>query len=211
MSAVATPPMAPAIELRPLVAPEQTAALVRLHRATFPEAESTRLGVRYLTAFFDWYRVTPSAVALVAWRDESLGYVLGSPYGSERELYRKLLGTAALAFLGRPRLWLQSDVGRVARWRLASLGRATASERVSRLTAPTYLLGLIGVDPGQRRRGIAELLLDGFAVAARERGARSLVLWVRRDAAEARRLYERRGWREGWEVWPDRSAYVRDA
>jgi ribosomal protein S18 acetylase RimI-like enzyme len=210
IAAAKTPPIS-SIELRRLTAREQTAELVRIHRATFPGVESTQLGGRYLTAFFDWYRTAPDALALVAWRDESLGYVLGSMYGSERSRYRKLFGSAALAFLLRPRLWVRPDLGRVARWRLGSLVRARESERVVRLTAPIYLLDLIGVHPAQRRQGIAEMLLDGFVDAARERGARSLVLWVRRDAAEARRLYERRGWHEGWEVWPERSAYVRDA
>jgi GNAT superfamily N-acetyltransferase len=208
MSPAAPPPAGRPVELRQLERSEQVAELVRVHRAAFPDAEGTRLGARYLRAFFEHYRRTPSTIALVAWRDVELGYVVGSPHGSESARYRRLLPAAAAAFLVRPRLWVRRDLLQVARWRLASLGRATARRAVAELPQPVHVLDLIGVDPSRRGQGVGSLLLDGFVAAARERGARSLVLWVRHDASAARQLYARHGWRARWEVHPDRTAYV---
>jgi ribosomal protein S18 acetylase RimI-like enzyme len=204
------PPTGCGVELRRLETAEQADALVDVHRAAFPDTEATRLGARYLRAFFEQYRSSPSAIALVAWRDAEVGYVVGSPHGGETARYRALLPAAAGAFLARPRLWSRRDLRRVARWRLASLGRATSRREVAALPQPVYVLDLIGVDPAHRGHGVGALLLEGFVAAARARGAGSLALWVRHDATAARRLYERHGWRAGWEVRPDRTAFVLD-
>jgi GNAT superfamily N-acetyltransferase len=205
----AAPPTPPPPELRPLTDRAEVGALAELHRAAFVGAESTRLGLPYLTAFFDWYRSTPGVVALVAGDVEPLGFVLGSPFGAERERYRRLLPSAARALFGQPRLWLAPALWRVALWRLASLARPTSRRHVARLTPPLFVLDLIAVHPAARKRGVAGSLLEGFHAAARARGARTLVLWVRREASDARRLYARHGWEPAWDFWPDRIAYVR--
>lgn len=207
------PPRAanPLVELRDLSSPHLVAELAALHAEVFPDAEGTALGRGYLSSYFDWYRRAERAVALVAWREQSVGYVLGSPYGSERQRYRELFAPAARAGFRRPSLWLRSDLWRVALWRLGSLAHGAAQRPVGQLAAPVYLLDLIGVAPGERHRGVGALLLEGFRSAAEARGARSLVLWARDDAPAARRAYERAGWRRGWSVWPDRTAYWRDS
>jgi ribosomal protein S18 acetylase RimI-like enzyme len=204
------PPTGGGVELRRLETAEQAGALVDLHRAAFPDTEATRLGPRYLRAFFEHYRSSPSAIALVAWRGAAIGYVVGSPHGSETARYRALLPAAVAAFLARPRLGSRRDLRRVALWRLASLRRATARREVAELPRPVYVLDLIGVDPSHRGQCVGALLLEAFVAAARARGARSLVLWARHDAVAARRLYERHGWRARWEVQPDRTAFVLD-
>jgi ribosomal-protein-alanine N-acetyltransferase len=50
-------------------------------------------------------------------------------------------------------------------------------------------LGNLAVDPGYRRRGIAQRLLEDLVAAARRRGGRRVTLEVRASNAEARKFY----------------------
>ena len=52
---------------------------------------------------------------------------------------------------------------------------------------------LIAVDPGRRRKGIGQTLMDGLAAAAEEAGEPGLCLSVSEKNASAFRLYERVG------------------
>lgn len=187
------------------------AELVRLHAGSFADSETALLGPRYVGALFDAMASGPGGFVLLA--DDpagrALGFVAGSPLGAEKARYRRLLPIAAASWLARPGLWRHPGLRRVARWRLGTLHRSTGSASTAALTPPVWLLDMIAVDPGARGRGVGDLLMTGFAEAARARGARSFVLWVRREAEGARRLYERHGWRELGPVEPDRLAYAR--
>jgi ribosomal-protein-alanine N-acetyltransferase len=54
-------------------------------------------------------------------------------------------------------------------------------------------LGNLAVDPGYRRRGIAQRLLEDLVAAARRRGGRRVTLEVRASNAEARKFYAGNG------------------
>lgn len=67
---------------------------------------------------------------------------------------------------------------------------------VGRTTAGEVELLTLAVAPEARRHGIGRALCEGFAAAARERGADSAFLEVASGNATARALYARLGWRE---------------
>jgi ribosomal-protein-alanine N-acetyltransferase len=50
-------------------------------------------------------------------------------------------------------------------------------------------LGNLAVDPAERRRGVAQLLLDDLLETARKRGARRVTLEVRESNGNARKFY----------------------
>lgn len=65
-------------------------------------------------------------------------------------------------------------------------GEAAAGFFLSRAGYEEEELLLLAVDPDQRRKGLARVLLDSFAAAARPRGAQRLLLEMRRgNPAEA--------------------------
>jgi len=64
------------------------------------------------------------------------------------------------------------------------------------LDATTGELSRVFVRPDLRGRGAAPLLLTAAEAAARELGARTLILDTRGDLVEARALYARHGYEE---------------
>lgn len=61
-------------------------------------------------------------------------------------------------------------------------------------TAATFILNDLYVEPGRRRGGTGERLVEAAAAMAREAGAASLSLVTGVDNLPARALYERLGW-----------------
>ena len=68
-------------------------------------------------------------------------------------------------------------------------------------TARTWLLNDLYVDPGARRRGVAQALMRSAADFARGQGAAGLSLETARDNAPARALYRAAGWHEDDSQW----------
>ena len=58
-------------------------------------------------------------------------------------------------------------------------------------------LRLLYVEPPERRRGLAQRLVNEAIAFARAAGYRQLMLWTQSEEAEARRLYQRLGFRPG--------------
>lgn len=68
-------------------------------------------------------------------------------------------------------------------------------------TARIYILNDLFVAAHARRQGVARMLLDAAAAAARELGALRIVLETTRDNAPARALYRTAGWEEDATQW----------
>lgn len=175
---------------------EQVDAVARLHLETFPEAETTRLGYRYVRAFFDWFSSGEKRLALAASVGEALcGYVVGAPLEDRRPMYAHLLWAAAGSMVCRPWVVLSRGVRQMAWARLALVLRPQGIvNTVPTLPHPVMVLETIGVSPAWQRRGIGDRLLRAFEHEARAQGMRALLLAVQKDNAPARRLYAQRGW-----------------
>ena len=77
--------------------------------------------------------------------------------------------------------------------RAAILGEALAGYSFAVIVADEAHLGNLAVDPGYRRRGIAQALLLDLLTAARSQGIRRVTLEVRESNSIARNFYARNG------------------
>jgi [ribosomal protein S18]-alanine N-acetyltransferase len=75
----------------------------------------------------------------------------------------------------------------------ALVGETLVGYSFAVLIADEAHLGNLAVDPGYRRRGIAQSLLGDLLTAARREGARRVTLEVRESNAIARNFYSRNG------------------
>jgi [ribosomal protein S18]-alanine N-acetyltransferase len=81
-------------------------------------------------------------------------------------------------------------------WLVARAGEVVVGYAVLAVVDDIAELQRIGVDPGERRRGVARVLLDGVVERSRRAGAVRLLLEVREDNGPALALYARAGFAE---------------
>jgi len=100
------------------------------------------------------------------------------------------------------------DPGEEAIWGAFSRDRLVGAARAAVRLEGVWLLGGVIVDPSLRGRGVGRALLEEAIARAEEEGAR-VGLYVREDRVEARRLYERLGFRpHGRRTWIDFGAGI---
>ncbi len=172
-------------------------SVLKIHLAAFPDYMSTQLGRGYLHAFLRWFVGRKDTVALLASSESGqvLGYAVGAPVPSGREMNRALLPSALFAVVAKPWLLASPRIRRTAWQRIQSmLGRKGAV--IPKPLLPTLTLSLvsIGVDPQARGRSVGEQLMKAWEQGAKQIGCASLRLSVYPQNAGARRFYERNGW-----------------
>jgi len=174
-------------------------AAARLHCQAFPHSRSTKLGRPYVRKMFRWFITHQPGLSLIARRDGVIvGYVMGAVGGYGRKLFRYAFFEVLLGLLIHPNLWFQSETFLLWRSYLKGLFPQKASNPAQAAETPILVraaLAGIGVDPEQQGGGIGSSLVAAFEDAARELGVGKLTLSVETDNVNARRLYDRHGWR----------------
>lgn len=180
---------------------EHVPAAVRIHQQALAPSFFSELGRRFLEAYYDTYRTSPYAAALVVVRDDRVvghlvGVVLPRPHAAW--LIRAhgprlaLLAVAALAV--RPRLlvhFLRTRSGRYARGLLHRLRSDPAG--AASTTGDAAVLAHVAVDPLARGAGVGRQLTEAFARAAAARGIDAVEL-VTRGEDGAGDFYRRLGY-----------------
>jgi len=91
-------------------------------------------------------------------------------------------------------------------WGAFDQGKLLGAVRAAVRLTDVWLVGGVFVDPSARGRGVGRVLVEAALASAREARAR-VGLYVREDRLEARRLYERLGFRPfGRRTWLDLGA-----
>jgi len=91
-------------------------------------------------------------------------------------------------------------------WGAFEGGKLLGAVRAAVRLADVWLVGGVFVDPGARGRGLGRALVEAALASARDERVR-VGLYVREDRLEARRLYERLGFRPlGRRTWLDLGA-----
>ncbi|MGH1561485.1 GNAT family N-acetyltransferase [Mumia sp. DW29H23] len=150
---------------------DDVAAVVAVHRASFPGFFLTSLGPRFLATFYAGLVRRELGILLVAVRDgEVVGFVGGSP--DQRRFYRSLVRRhgARLALAVLPALVRHpASAGRVLR------GRERLHADHDPPSTPACLMSL-AVDPAVQAHGYGEALVRAFDVEVRRRGGAGYVL-----------------------------------
>ena len=173
-------------------------AVVAIHRQSFPDSRSTKLGKPFLRKMYRWFVTYQPDLAFFACKDgQPAGFVTGAIGGSTRKIFRYALWEIMRGFLRHPGFLLRPEMfeawrgfllGIIPRYKKAGFnaGENTATRKAT--------LDSIAVSPHARGENMGKALVDTFEVAAVNLGATVLALGVERDNLAARQLYESCGW-----------------
>jgi GNAT superfamily N-acetyltransferase len=141
----------------------------------------------------EWERLRDLRLAALADAPMAFGSTLAAEQAFPDSVWRERAATGAA---GTDRVtFIADDRGRWVGSATGVLSQAGAGER------PAWIVGM-WVEPGARRRGVAQGLLRAVAEWARERGADVLHLDVTETNIAAIALYERLGFRASGETAP---------
>jgi ribosomal protein S18 acetylase RimI-like enzyme len=180
-----------------------------LHEACFGGYYLTRLGPSFLRAMYGWYAENPQAIAHVALdaHGRVVGFVAGTTRAEayHRSLFRQRGGAMLAALVARLisspaetlRLaWERKDLLPQALSSMLARGSSGPAESATGPEKGAASLVSIGVEPSQRRSGIARRLTELFMTEADQRGCQMVTLSVREDNPGARLFYESMDWTE---------------
>lgn len=174
-----------------------------LHAQALPHGFFTRLGERFLTAYYESFLASPHALAFVAATTaRPVGVLVGTVRGRThlrwvlRHRGWRLGWLGALALLTRPRqlaFFVRTRLLRYARGVLRNRRRRVghAAEPPARHTAT---LSHVAVAHEARGAGAGAALVAAFASAARRAGCDEAALVTLADGRGAGPFYERLGW-----------------
>ncbi len=174
-------------------------AVVTIHRQSFPDSRSTKLGKPFLRKMYHWFVTFQPELAFVACIDgRPSGFVTGAIGGSSRKIFRYALWEILGGFLRHPVLLLQPEMFDYWYSYLSSFApkyKKTNPQALDKQTFVKATLDSIAVSPRARGKDIGKSLVRAFENAAQQKGATIVALGVERDNITARRLYESRGWK----------------
>ena len=161
-------------------------AVVQIHQAAFPGFFLTRMGPRFLRAYYAAVLEFPRHLALVAETDRPVGFAVG--FTDAPEFYqffaqrkRRLLPLMAIAVLRHPSLVLA----------LLSNARRVETKAAASDKAAVEMSSLATLRPGG---GVGGQLVEAFADAAAQAGGRSILLTTDAEGnAAVRQFYEKSG------------------
>jgi len=170
--------------------PSDVNRVVAIHLATFRGFFLSSLGPRFLGVYYRCAATDPSVVALVAERDEPVGFAVGSI--EPRGFYRRILRRHWPSFLAASIPAVLRHPGSAVRVMGALRHPATqpADDGVA-------VLFSLGVAPESQSKGIGRRLVEDMAHETRARGARALRLETDAHANErVLAFYEGLGFQE---------------
>ena len=196
------------LTVRPLRA-EEAGAYAGVHRAVFPEYNSSKLGQWFCTRFYRRYAARKEALGFGVWRrGELLGLVVGCPRAVEADIRRELSGDSFRAGLLRPWVMLDRSVVRRTMRHLRSFLSGSKRPKTDDtgglpIDGTWVRLVNIGVLSTARGLGAGSLLMEAFRRESVGRKYRFAELSVLADNRPARQLYEKQGWKAAETVFPD--------
>lgn len=176
---------------------EMVPDVAKLHLEAFKGYTNVRIGIAYIKAFINWFRLAEDAIALAATDTggKAIGYIVGAPLGYTTAMNRDLFLTASTAIALRPWLLFDGQFRRIVMGRLRLiLGFSSTRHAWPDLPAPTMSLVSVAVSSSAQGKKVGQGLVGAFEARARTLRMRSLRLSVFPDNTVAGRLYEGCGW-----------------
>lgn len=185
-------------------------SVARVHIGAFSGYFLTQMGPDFIERYYREHALAPDAYALVATDGDLIaGFLVGTIQGSqvERRFFRrhwpKLAATILAKALtdGHARRSIAARVPVMQRAARAIFTPARVQRSRSKTAPPEEPSGTrasllsIGVDPGYRGMGVADMLQSAFIDQARRDGVAWLRLNVKPDNQRAVGFYKKTGWR----------------
>jgi ribosomal protein S18 acetylase RimI-like enzyme len=188
---------------------ENINTVAEIHRNSFPDSRSTRLGRPFLRKMYEWYiRYQPQLSFVAVLDDQVIGFVTGTyGWGGAQRRFRYTCWHIVWGFLRTPTLLLSAEMfeagpnflrglrlkqqnAPIVRQEVDLGGIANSNRPISIKIA----LDSIAVHPVARGRDVGVALIETFEQSAHRLGGSYLSLGVEADNHPARRLYEKCGW-----------------
>ncbi|MHA1279556.1 MAG: GNAT family N-acetyltransferase [Candidatus Helarchaeota archaeon] len=171
--------------------------VVNIHKVSFLNSRSTRLGKRFLSQLYNWYLLFQSELSYVAlYNDEVVGFVTGTlGWGGARKRFKFTFWQIVLGLLNNPKLLISKEMYEESLNFLKALinfNQKIQSREKSLANKAT--LDSIAVNPELRGHNIGQCLMSTFEQAAEKLGADYVALGVEYQNEGARYLYEKCGW-----------------
>lgn len=185
------------LAVRPMVIADLS-DVVAIHRESFPDSRSSRLGDAFLRKMYRWYMTYYPELAFVAMiNSRVVGFVTGAASGSGRRRFRYTLLEILWGIFSHPRLLFRADMFEL--WPSYLMGLLpkyrNARNSASSDNIPVKVkLDSIAVRQSARGCNVGKSLMYAFEQATQKLGVTLLVLGVEIDNTAARRLYESCGW-----------------
>ena len=185
--------------------PGDLEGMAQAHIASFPDQFASRMGPRYLKAFYASYLNKPDGIALVA-RNKSTGKVLGLIVGGDPSIRKNFIKRGARRFLPllAVKFFTDSKVRSSFIHKMANRLRIrTSAHNDEKKDAPipdhangprSALLQVICVLAEGRGSGIASDLMESFRQACRQADYPVMYLTVLSSNVRAISLYRKCGW-----------------
>jgi ribosomal protein S18 acetylase RimI-like enzyme len=185
--------------------------IMRIHRESFPDYRSSKLGEPFLYRMYQWYVLFHPHLAFVAVLDEKIvGFVTGAAGNAGRTRYT--FWHILWGLLSHPGLLLETEIREGWQSHVRQLvSRKREQHQLDRIQAVRFKITLdsIAVAPDARRKGVAMELVKAFERAATKQGATLLGLGVESNNVGARRFYELCGWQLAYDDAPHNAAGYR--
>lgn len=175
---------------------DDLAAVVAVHRRSFPGYPNVLLGSRYVKSMLNWFCDAPQGIAIgsIDAAGQLTGYVIGAPVDQVQRLGRDLRPAAIRGLATHPWLVVHPRI-LVTIWsRLRDRFVEAPPYEMPEIPTPCMGLFSIAVAAEAGGRGIGQKLLAAFEAESRRLAMRSMYLSVFPDNGAARRVYEKAGW-----------------
>lgn len=177
------------------------------HKACFPNSLSTKLGEGYVSKSLEWFLVHPNRFL---YHIEDGGRVVGycggfmpakKGDGSSSGMLQHAFSKAVRGILFKPWLAVHPEVRQHYPFIWRNIKRRTTGRlqpapegKTVKPFQPFVGLVVIGVHPGHRGKGVAQLLMTEFESRVKQLKQHDLMLSVKKDNVRAIKAYQNFGW-----------------
>jgi len=184
--------------------------LAKCHKASFPNALSSKLGNRFIMKMLSWYILDERGILFhIKHEDQYLGYCGGILIrqpglpGAASSITQHSFNTFLLSFISKP--WLifhPENMKRIGFIKKNILTRLGISKRINApiISKETFkaTMGLvvIGVPASLQNRGYGSEILQQFERIAKEKGFKKIILSVNPNNIKAINAYKKNKWME---------------
>jgi GNAT superfamily N-acetyltransferase len=185
--------------------------LAKCHKASFPNALSTKLGNRFIMKMLSWYILDERGILFhIKHEDQYLGYCGGILIqqpglpGAASSITQHSFNSFISSFILKPWLIIHPEnlkrIAFIKKNLLSHLGiEKKSNPAIKRFETfePTMGLVVIGVPAFQQHKGYGSRMLEEFERIAKEKGFKKISLSVKPTNMKAIKAYKKNQWQEG--------------